>query len=217
MQDRIFRNINQNVSHVNSIVQSQTGKLDLKLFKQILQPNNFHKNKRIFLKCGHLCHEKSRPSNVCYSRGFYRSDQGALQRLWCFVPSPLSFQNTELILHHWRLKSPHSPLKGFLQKLVNTVWVGGSCLQVLSLVHRHFLVAPSLVGIFYKNQQQRKFWQQHDTQEFFSKSTKAQCVNCHCAMNHQHERKRSRARKNVKIFYILYDKKSDMWKNFPAF
>ena len=50
MRDRIFRNINQNVSHVNSIVQSQTGKLDLKLFKQILQPNNFHKKQKNFPK-----------------------------------------------------------------------------------------------------------------------------------------------------------------------
>ena len=217
MQDRIFRNINQNVSHVNSIVQSQTGKLDLKLFKQILQPNNFHKNKRIFLKCGHLCHEKSRPSNVCYSRGFYRSDQIRGLFRGCDVLSLPRAVLSEYWTNTTSLKSPHSTLKGFLQKLVNTVWVGGSCLQVLSLVHRHFLVAPFLVGIFDKNQQQRKFWQQHDTQEFFSKSTKAQCVNCHCAMNHQQERKRSRARKNVKIFYILYDKKSDMWKNFPAF
>ena len=134
--------------------------------------------------------------------------------MFCPFPAVLS----EYWTNTTSLKFPHSPLKGFLQKIVNTVWVGGSCLQVLSLVHQHFFGGSFFGGyFFYKNQQQRKFWQQHDTQEFFSKSTKAQCVNCHCAMNHQHERKRSRARKNVKIFYILYDKKSDMWKNFPAF
>ena len=107
----------------------------------------FTKNKRIFLKCGHVCHEKSRPSNVCYSRGFYRSDQGALQRLWCFVPSPAVL--SEYWTNTTSLKTPHSPLKGFLQKLVNTLWVVRSCLQVLSLVHRHFFGGSFFGGYFF--------------------------------------------------------------------